>query len=646
MQEKGTISIHTENIFPIIKKFLYSDNEIFLRELVSNAVDAVQKIKRLSALGQFDGELGNLQVEVSFDENAKTITVSDNGLGMTADEIKKYINQIAFSGAEEFVAKFKDAKDANELIGKFGLGFYSSFMVADQVEIQTLSYQDGAEPAHWTCDGSTEFEITPGTRTTRGTDIILHLNKDSEEFADKNKLDVILDKYCKFLPVPIKFGMKTEYGDYDEPIKEDKLAETLPEGEELVEAKGDQVEKPKSKEVDNIINNTTPIWTRTPTELTDEDYLAFYRELYPMAEDPLFWIHLNVDYPFNLTGVLYFPKVKNEFELQRNKIKLFSRQVFITDEVKDIVPEFLMLLHGVIDSPDIPLNVSRSFLQADSNVKKINSYITRKVADKLAELFKNDRKSYEEKWQDIGMFVKYGMISEEKFYEKAKDFALLANTKNEYFTLGEYAEKVKTLQTNKEGTVVYIYTTDPAKQDSFIQSANKKGYDVLLLNSPIDSHFVHTLERKLEKTSMKRVDADVADKLIAKDDNLVSALTTDETTEVKTIFDAAISKPNMKVDVEALSPDEPPVTITMDEFMRRMKEMAQLSGGMGFYGSMPDNYKVAVNGNHKLIARILKADKELQSRLAKQAFDLAMISQGMLTGAELTEFVNRSIELI
>jgi molecular chaperone HtpG len=646
MQEKGTISIHTENIFPIIKKFLYSDNEIFLRELVSNAVDAVQKIKRLAAMGQYNGEVGNPLVEVSFSEEDKTITISDNGIGMTADEIKKYINQIAFSGAEEFVEKFKDAKDANELIGKFGLGFYSSFMVSDHVEIQTLSYQDGAQPARWVCDGSTEFEITEGSRTTRGTDIILHLNKDSEEFLDKHKLQGILDKYCKFLPIPIKFGMKTEYGDYDEPLEDadgDKTEETAAEGEELKEAKP---EKPKSKEVDNIINNTNPIWTKAPSELKDEDYLAFYRDLYPMGEDPLFWIHLNVDYPFNLTGVLYFPKVKNEFDLQRNKIKLFSRQVFITDEVKDIVPEFLMLLHGVIDSPDIPLNVSRSFLQADSNVKKINSYISRKVADKLAELFKNDRKSYEEKWQDIGMFVKYGMISEDKFYDKAKDFALLINTRNEHYTMGEYLEKVKALQTDKNDIVTYIYTTDPAKQDSFIQSANRKGYDVLLMNSPIDSHFVHNLERKLEKTSLKRVDADVADKLISKDDNLVSALTGDETTEVKTIFDSAINRANMKVEVEALSPDEPPVTVTMDEFMRRMKDMAQVSGGMGFYGAMPDNYKVAINSNHKLISRILKSDKDLQARLAKQAFDLAMISQGMLTGADLTEFVNRSIELI
>ncbi len=640
MQEKGSISIHTENIFPIIKKFLYSDNEIFLRELVSNAVDAVKKIQRLAAMGQYSGSVGEPQVNISFDADKKTITISDNGLGMTAEEIKKYINQIAFSGAEEFVEKFKDAKDANELIGKFGLGFYSAFMVADQVEIQTLSYQEGAEPAHWVCDGSTEFEIREGSRTERGTEIILHINKDSEEFLDKYKLQGILDKYCKFLPVPIRFGTKPHYESFDE-AQDDN-------GESFDDAHDDKKPKGKTVEVDNIINETNPIWTKTPTELKDEDYLAFYRELYPMSEDPLFWIHLNVDYPFNLTGVLYFPKVKNEFELQRNKIKLFSRQVFITDEVKDIVPEFLMLLHGVIDSPDIPLNVSRSFLQADSNVKKINSYISRKVADKLADLYKQDRKAYEEKWQDIGLFVKYGMISEDKFYDKAKDFALLTNTKKEHYTLGEYKEKVAALQTDKDGTAVYIYTNDPDKHDSFIQSANRKGYDVLLMNSPIDSHFVHTLERKLEKTSLKRVDADVVDKLITKDDNIPSVLTEDETKKLKEIFEKAIHRPNMKVEIEGLSPDELPVTVTMDEFMRRMKDMAQLGGGnMGFYGAIPDSYKVAINGNHKLVSRILKAgDEAQQTQLAKQAFDLAMISQGMLTGADLTEFVNRSIELI
>src|SRR6201994_2474512 len=627
MQEKGTISIHTENIFPIIKKFLYSDTEIFLRELVSNAVDATQKIKRLASLGQYNGELGDLRVEVAFDEKKKTLTVSERGLGMTADEIKKYINQIAFSGATEFMEKFKEAKDANEIIGRFGLGFYSAFMVADKVEIQTLSYQDGAEPAYWVCDGSTEFEIGEGILEERGTEITLHINEEGQEFLSKYRLQEILDKYCKFLPVPIKFGTKTE------------------EEEDGVDEEG----KPKytSVEVDNIINDTNPIWTKSPNELKDEDYLEFYKQLYPFSEEPLFWIHLNVDYPFNLTGVLYFPKVKNEFEFQRNKIKLFSRQVFITDEVKDIVPEFLMLLHGVIDSPDIPLNVSRSFLQADSNVKKINSYITRKVADKLAELFKADRKAYEEKWGDIGLFVKYGYVSDDKFREKAKDFVLLTNVDKEHYTLTEYKDKIQPLQTDKDDRLVYLYTNDPQKQDAFIQSANKKGYDVLLMNSPIDGHFVSSMEQKLEKTSLKRVDSDVADKLIKKEDAPAHILTEEESAKVKAIFEKAINRPVFRVELESLNPEELPVTVTMDEFMRRMKEMAAMGGGMGFYGSMPDNYKVVINANHKLITRILQDENEQeQAQLARQAFDLALLSQGLLTGADLTEFVNRSVNLI
>jgi len=627
MQEKGTISIHTENIFPIIKKFLYSDHEIFLRELVSNAVDATQKIKRLALSGQYTGDLGDLRVEVAFDEKAKTITISDNGLGMTAEEIKKYINQIAFSGATEFIEKFKDSKDANEIIGRFGLGFYSAFMVADQVEIQTLSYQEGAEPAHWICDGSTEFEINEGTLAERGTEITLHINKDGEEFLSKHRIQEILDKYCKFLPVPIKFGTNSQ------------------EEEDGVDEEGKT--KYKSIEVDNIINDTNPIWTKAPNELKDEDYLNFYKQLYPFSEDPLFWIHLNVDYPFNLTGVLYFPKLKNDFEMQRNKIKLFSRQVFITDEVKDIVPEFLMLLHGVIDSPDIPLNVSRSFLQADSNVKKINSYISKKVADKLADLFKNDRKGYEEKWSDIGLFVKYGAISDDKFYDKAQDFVLLTNTKKENYTLKEYKEKVAPEQTDKDGQLVYIYTNDPAKQDAFIQSANKKSYDILLMDSQIDNHFIAHIEHKLEKTSFKRVDADVADKLIKKEDAPAHVLTEEQSTKVKSVFEKAINKPAYKVQLESLNPEELPVTVTMDEFMRRMKEMAAMGGGMSFYGSMPDDYKVIINGNHKLISRIANEEnEELQSQLSKQAFDLALLSQGLLTGAELTEFVTRSVNLI
>ncbi|MGN6402849.1 MAG: molecular chaperone HtpG [Flavisolibacter sp.] len=626
VQEKGTISIHTENIFPIIKKFLYSDHEIFLRELVSNAVDATQKIKRLSSLGQYNKELGDLTIQVSVDEKAKTITISDKGIGMTAEEIKKYINQIAFSGATEFMEKFKEANDANEIIGRFGLGFYSAFMVAEKVEIQTLSYQEGAEPARWICDGSTAFEITEGTKTERGTDIVLYINSESEEFLDKNRIEGILDKYAKFLPVSIQFGTKTK------------------SEEDGVDEKGET--KYKSVEVPNIINNTNPIWTKQPSDLKDEDYLDFYRELYPLSDDPLFWIHLNVDYPFNLTGVLYFPKLKNDFEIQRNKIKLFSRQVFITDEVKDIVPEFLMLLHGVIDSPDIPLNVSRSFLQADSNVKKINSYITRKVADKLNELFRKDRKAYEEKWTDIGLFVKYGAISEEKFYEKAKDFLLLTNTKNEHFTLDEYNAKVKDFQTDKDGRLVYLYTIDEERQHAYVQAANKREYDVLLMNSPIDAHFMQHLEMKLDKVSFKRVDADVLDKLIQKEDAAQHQLSEEETKKVKEVFEKAINNANMKVEVESLSADELPVTITMEEWMRRMKDMARMGGGMNFYGSLPDTYKVAVNANHTLITKILQVDEAHQAQLAKQAFDLALLSQGMLKGADLTAFVERSVKVM
>ncbi len=627
VQEKGTISIHTENIFPIIKKFLYSDNEIFLRELISNAVDAAQKLKRLSSLGQYNKELGDLTIQVRVDEEAKTITVSDKGIGMTAEEVKKYINQIAFSGATEFMEKFKEANDANEIIGRFGLGFYSAFMVADKVEIQTLSYLEGAEPARWLCDGSTEFEITEGNRTEVGTDVILYLNSESQEFLEKHRVQEILDKYAKFLPVPIQFGTRTK-------SEEDGL---------------DDKGEPKYKTVDvpNIINNTTPIWTKQPADLKDEDYLNFYRELYPLAEDPLFWIHLNVDYPFNLTGVLYFPKLKNDFEVQRNKIKLFSRQVFITDEVKDIVPEFLMLLHGVIDSPDIPLNVSRSFLQADSNVKKINSYITRKVADKLNELFRKDRKAYEEKWNDIGLFVKYGAISEEKFYEKAKDFLLFTNTKNEHFTPDEYNAKVKDFQTDKNGMAVYLYTIDEERQHAYVQAANKRDYDVLLMNTPIDNHFMQHLEMKLEKVSFKRVDADVLDKLIQKEDAAKHQLTEDDAKKVKEVFEKAINNTNMKVEVESLSSEELPVTITMEEWMRRMKDMARMGGGgMNFYGSFPDTYKVAVNGNHKLITRILQTEGDQQLQLAKQAFDLALLSQGMLKGADLTAFVERSVKVV
>ncbi len=603
MQEKGTISIHTENIFPIIKKFLYSDHEIFLRELVSNAVDATQKLKKLASFGEFSGEVGDPRVKVSIDETAKTITISDQGIGMTAEEIKKYINQIAFSGATEFIEKYKDKGDEKQIIGHFGLGFYSAFMVASQVEIHTLSYQAGAEPARWICDGSTEFEITPGTKTERGTDIILHITEDSAEFLEKYRLSNILEKYCKFLPIEIEFDEK-------------------------------------------VINNTAPLWTKAPSELKDEDYKAFYKELYPFSEDPLFWIHLNVDYPFNLTGILYFPKLKSDFEVQKNKIQLYSRQVFITDEVKDVVPEFLMLMHGVLDSPDIPLNVSRSFLQADSNVKKINAHITKKVADKLAELNNNDPKGFEEKWNDINVFVKYGMLSDDKFYEKAKDFCLLKNTKGESYTIEKYKEHIKANQTDKNESIVALYTTDKGKQDVYVHSAENKGYDVLEMTSVIDPHFIGMLEQKVEKFSLKRVDSDTVEKIIDKDIKLESVLSEEQQTKVKEVFETAIGDKKMTVSLEALSVDELPVFIMLPEFMRRMKDMSAAGGGMNFMGAMPEMYNVVVNSNHPVTQKILsEASVENQSKIAKQVYDLALLSQGMLSGKDLTDFIRRSVEI-
>jgi molecular chaperone HtpG len=628
MQEKGTISIHTENIFPIIKKFLYSDHEIFLRELVANAVDATQKIKRLTSLGENASELGDLTIEVAFDVKKKTISVKDRGIGMTAEEIKKYINQIAFSGAAEFVEKFKDTEDAKQIIGKFGLGFYSAFMVADKVEIITKSYQEGAEAAKWSCDGNTEFEIEPAKKTERGTEVILHVNKDSEEFLDEWKLKGILDKYCKFMPVPIKFGTT------EERVEDGK------------NDKGETQYKTVTK--DRIINNTAPIWTKSPNDLEDKDYLAFYKELYPFSEDPLFWIHLNVDYPFNLTGVLYFPKVKADFELQRNKIQLYSRQVFITDEVKDVVPEFLMLLHGVIDSPDIPLNVSRSYLQSDSNVKKINSYITKKVADKLEELFKKDRAGYEQKWKDIGLFVKYGMISEEKFAEKAMKFALVYNTDDQFFTLDEYKDKVKPLQTDKNEQVVWLYTTDTGKQDAYIQSLKKYSYDVLVLDGVLDNHWANHLEQKLEKVSLKRVDADVADKLVEKDEKRESLLSEKEQERLKELFISAIDNASAQVTVQAMAQDEMPVLITKNEFMRRMADMAKTGGGQyAMFGAFPQHFQVTLNANHPVMAGILKEEDEAnQKQMALQAYDIALLGQDMLSGKRLTEFLQRSVTML
>ena len=601
--EKGQLSIHTDNIFPIIKKFLYSDHEIFLRELVSNAVDATQKIKKLASFGEFNGELGELKVRVGLDKEAKTITISDNGIGMTADEIKKYINQIAFSGATEFVEKYKDKEDARgAIIGNFGLGFYSSFMVAKEVEIITKSYQEGTEAARWTCDGSTEFSIEATEKTERGTDIILHIADDAEEFLDTFRLSGILEKYARFLPVEIEFDGK-------------------------------------------VVNNPAPIWTKLPADLKDEDYLEFYKELYPMSEDPLFWIHLNVDYPFNLTGVLYFPKMKNDFQVRREKIQLYSRQVFITDEVKDIVPDFLTLLHGVIDSPDIPLNVSRSYLQADSSVKKISGYITRKVADKLSELFRNDRESFERKFDDIGVFVKYGIISDEKFAEKAKEFCLLKNVANQHFTFEEYTNKVKDNQTDKNETTTWLYTNDAQKQDAYVQSAQKRGYDVLLLDNSIDNHFINAIEYKIEKTSIKRVDADTLDKLIEKETPLESVLSTDDQAKIKALFEETLGDNKLAISVEAMPTDEMPVVITLPEFIRRMNDMAAISGQRSMFGEMPLTYNVAVNANHTATQKILQTtDAAAQKDLVKQVYNLALLSQGLLLGSDLTAFIRSAAE--
>ncbi|KAA9331455.1 molecular chaperone HtpG [Hymenobacter busanensis] len=607
MQETGSISIHTENIFPIIKKFLYSDHEIFLRELVSNAVDATQKLKSLAQLGEYQGEAGELKVTVSVDKEARTITVSDRGIGMTAEEIKKYINQIAFSGATEFVEKYKD-KDAaakDQIIGQFGLGFYSAFMVAKEVEIFSKSFREDTEAARWVCDGSTEFTLETTDKAERGTDVVLHVAEDSDEFLEPQRLRGILTKYCKFLPIPIEF-----------------------EGE--------------------VINQTQPLWTKQPADLTDEDYTKFYQELYPFSEAPLFWIHLNVDYPFNLTGILYFPKVKDELQLQRNKIQLYSRQVFITDEVKDVVPEFLMLLHGVLDSPDIPLNVSRSFLQADANVRKINQYITKKVADKLAEIFRKDREAFEQKWSDIGLFVKYGMLSDDKFYDRAKDIALVQNVGGKFFTLNEYKEHVQANQQDKNEQTVLLYTTDAEAQHAYVVAAQERGYDVLKLDGVLDSHFIGLLEQKLEKTTFKRVDADTVSKLIEKDETTESVLTDDEKTKLQELFAKAISNPAMHVQVEALAPQDAPVIITLPEFMRRMKDMQRAGGGggMAMFGSLPDSYTVSVNANNPVAQRVLKADDEAAAKLAKQAFDLALLAQGMLKGEALTAFVKRSADLL
>ena len=616
----GKINVQTENIFPIIKKFLYSDHEIFLRELVSNAVDATQKLKTLTAIGEAIGDLGDIKVEVILNKEDKTITIRDKGIGMTAEEIEKYITQIAFSGAEEFVNKYKDkTSESNAIIGHFGLGFYSGFMVAKKIEIISLSFKEGSKAVHWECDGSPEYTIEETSKSGRGTDIVLHIAEDSEEFLEEQRIDHLLTKYCKFLPVEIKFG-------------------TRKEGEKDTEV-----------EVDNVINNPSPAWTKKPSDLKDDDYKAFYRELYPMTfEEPLFHIHLNVDYPFNLTGILYFPRIKKSFEAQKDKIQLYCNQVFVTDSVENIVPDFLSLLQGVIDSPDIPLNVSRSYLQSDASVKKISAHITKKVADKLDEIFKKDRADFESKWEDIKIFVQYGMLSEDKFYEKAQKFALLKSTDGTYSTLDEYAEKVKAAQTDKDNKVIYLYTTNSEEQHSFIETAKERGYDVILFDSPIDAHYINQLEQKLQNTSFVRVDADVIDKIIKKEEEQPSKLTETDQNLLKPIVEEMVPKEKFTVVFESLSEKDAPMIITKPEFMRRMKDMSAMGGGgMAFYGSMPDMHNLVVNCNHPLISKILnEKDAQKQKQLTKQTADLAMLSQGLLKGEELTKFIRRSIELI
>ena len=630
MSKKGNINVQTENIFPIIKKFLYSDHEIFLRELVSNAVDATQKMKTLTSIGELKTDVDKLKVEVILSSEDKTITIRDNGIGMTEEEVDKYINQIAFSGAEEFVNKYKDADAKNSIIGHFGLGFYSSFMVSKEVEIITKSQKANSVPVRWVCDGSPNYTIEKTKKKTKGTDIILHIDDDSAEFLQESRISEILNKYCKFLPVDVKFGTKTNF------VKD-------PEGK-----KDDKGEIIKIEEkVDNIINNTLPAWTKKPQDLKEEDYNSFYRELYPMEfNDPIFNIHLNVDYPFNLTGILYFPKLKNNLEVQKNKINLYSNQVFITDNVENIVPEFLTLLHGVIDSPDIPLNVSRSYLQADSNVKKISKYITKKVADKLSAMFKSDRDEFEKIWDDVKVFIEYGMLTEEKFFEKASSFTLYKNTENNYSTLEELLERVKENQKNKDGKTVLLYTHNKEAQHSYIQSAINKGYEVLNLEGPLISHLISKLESTNSDLTFARVDADTIENLIAKDDVNPSLLSEEEESKLKEIIEAEVDKEKYTIQVQNLSSDDAPFMITQSEFMRRMKEQQQLSGGgMQMFGDLPENYNLVVNSNHSLVSKILAEGKE-NKEMIQQFLDLALLSQGLLKGEKLTEFVKRSVNLI
>lgn len=684
MAQKGNIGVTTENIFPVIKKFLYSDHEIFLREMVSNAVDATQKLKTLAERGDFKGELGDLTVRVSLDTEKGTLTISDRGIGMTEEEINKYINQIAFSGVTDFLDKYKD--NANAIIGHFGLGFYSSFMVSKKVDIITRSYKEGAKAVKWSCDGSPEFEIEDVEKTDRGSDIVLHIDDDCKEFLEKQKIEELLNKYCKFMAVPVAFGKKTEW-------KDGKQQET---------------------DEDNIINNVEPLWTKTPSTLKDEDYKSFYRTLYPMQDEPLFWIHLNVDYPFNLTGILYFPRIKSNIELQRNKIQLYCNQVFVTDQVEGIVPEFLTLLHGVIDSPDIPLNVSRSYLQSDANVKKISKYITKKVADRLAAIFKENRKDYEEKWDDLKIFIHYGMLSQDDFYDRAKDFALLKDVDGKYFTYEEYQTLIKDNQTDKEGNLVYLYANDKEGEYSYIEAAKAKGYSVLLLDGQLDNPMVSMLEQKLEKTRFSRVDADIVDRLIQKDEKKESELAKDEKDNLEQTFRSQLpkmEKTEFYVDVQALGDQTLPVLITQSEYMRRMKEASKFQAGMAFYAQMPDAFNLVLNSDHPLIKQVLEDGKTacatelqpveselkgLEARLAAlhqsqngkkqeeisqeekddvkntesaleeqrtkknniiatyaagnkvvhQLIDLALLQNGMLKGAALDSFLKRSVDLI
>jgi molecular chaperone HtpG len=602
--QKGSIRVQTENIFPIIKKFLYSEHDIFIRELVSNAVDASQKLKTLSSIGEMKGELGELRIDITIDKEKKTLTIADRGIGMSAEEVDKYLNQVAFSGAEEFLEKYKGQNEAS-IIGHFGLGFYSSFMVSSKVEVISRSFRENTPAVRWECDGSPEYILEEATREDRGTSIIMHLNEESEEFLEASRISTVLEKFCKFLPIPIYF--------------EDKQ-----------------------------INNPTPAWTKKPSELTKEDYQNFYKELYPFSEPPLFWIHLNVDYPFNLTGILYFPKIKQSYEIQKDKIQLYSNQVFVTDEVKDIVPEFLMLLHGVIDSPDIPLNVSRSYLQGDPNVRKINAHITKKVADKLEEIFGQDRKSFEEKWESLGLFVKYGMMTDDKFLDKANKFFVMEDTDGKFHTLEEYKSVTELLQKNKEGKYVILYTTQPVQQDAFIRQARDKGYVVAKMETLVDAAFINNMEMKWSDISFVRVDSDITDNLIDKSEHAESVLTQEESEKVKTLFDKQVEGLHLQVEVKGLSTGTVPVTATRPELMRRMKDMASVGGGMAsFYANMPDEVNLTINGNHALIKSILEEQNvDRQEKMVKNLSDLALLSQGLLKGNQLTEFINRSVAMM